>query len=301
VPFNCHSLEWMISVLTKIDWISFSVHLPARGSDDERVTEQAIIEELYHMWRDLPALLHFGDMQKRSKGRAPYSVSWHLADNGITVMYHPRLNHALIEISGKGCDLLEDDGTLKTVLEVVAQRVTRIDLACDMLCDERPTAFAENRTSGRFKSHSSFISESGETYYVGARESNRYARVYRWEPPHERSPFLRVEYVLKAEDAKLAADYLLQHGTHDLATDLGKRFGWLSENWKPLTQSIEEFQAYRAERKEGKTLFWLGDTVAPLLLRLHREGTIDIDRWFKEFIESRMDAEEMAARGKIPF
>jgi len=288
-------------VLTKIDWISASISLPNRGSEDERVTEEAIIAELYRRWRDMPAILHIADMQKRDKGRAPYSVSWHTPDNGITIMYHPRLNHALIEVSGKGCDLLEEEGTLGILLETMQERVTRIDIAADMLTDTKPTDFALNRKEGRFKSHSSFISESGETYYVGSRDSNRYARVYRYNPPHERAPFLRVEYVLKAEDAKLAATYILTNGVQPIVKDLGDKFGWLSPDWQPDTQSVEEFQAYRAERKQGKTLFWLGDTVAPLLLRLMRDGDIDLARWLEENVYAKMTAEELAAQGRVPF
>lgn len=276
-------------MLTKIDWISFSVILPEYVMTDERDTERALIDALNELDANLFFWLDLTAGWVRTKGRAPYSVSWTHPQGGITAMYHPRLPHALIEITGKGCDTLEKAGSIIDVLYAVKNRVTRIDIASDILTDVRPVEFSEKRSTGRFKSHSQIISESGETVYLGSRTSNRYCRVYRYNEPHERAKFLRIEYVVKAEDAKILARTLLEQDFRAVSIALGEKFGWEHPAYVPDEINPAEIKAYRPDRKEGKTLFWLGETVAPLLARLHEEGIIDAERWFQENVLSKID------------
>jgi Uri superfamily endonuclease len=167
-------------------------------------------------------------------------------------------------------------------LEAVAPHLTRLDIACDILTETRPLDFVTKRNPGRFKSHSEVFSESGETCYVGSKQSNRYARVYRYNAPHERAHLLRVEYVIRAEDAVLTANALLQSGQDAVAKSLGRQYGWYHEDWNVEDTSDARLVAYRPDRREGKTLYWLNDTIAPLLVRLAREGIIDPDLWFYE-------------------
>lgn len=287
-------------MLTKIDWISFSLILPEYVMTDERDTERALIDALNELDANLFFWLDLTAGWTRSKGRAPYSIAWQHPNGGITAFYHPALPHALIEISGKGCDMLMLAGTTGDVLNAVKNRVTRIDIASDFLTDVRPTEFAENRASGRFKSHSKVVSESGETYYVGARSSNRYCRVYRYNPPHERSKFLRIEYVVKAEDAKILARTLLTEDIRGVSVALGEKFGWTHPAYLPEESSAVELQAYRPERHEGKTLFWLADTVSPLLVRLHNQGITNVIEWFETTVLHQLDGYSHSERSRFP-
>lgn len=292
-------------MLVKIDWLSFTVRIDAIG---EGSTDQRGIRETAHLAalaiEDLGITCERLGMTKNfipSKGRKPYSHAYSWLDNGVTLFFHPRLDHALVEISGKGCDALLRDYWALDVLRPIAPRLTRIDVACDMLTETRPVDFSSQRIDGRFRSHSETISESGETCYIGSKTSNRYAKVYRYNPPHERSAFLRAEFTLKAEDAKNTATSIINDGLMPVATALGSAFGWLHPDWQPSSATAAELRAYRADRKEGKTLYWLNDTIAPLLLRLHREGTLDVTDWFQANVINKMNAEELAKANLIPF
>lgn len=271
-------------MLCKIDWISFSIPMDTSKMEDERDAPQEVVNSLERLHDDLPEWLALGEEFEARNGRAPYRTSWARHDDGMRIFAHPALSHALVEITGRGCDSLQDLGKTNDVLKAVSGRVTRLDIACDILTTTQPKDFAEERHVGRFKAHSYVTSESGSTFYVGAKTSDRYCRVYRYNEPHERSPLLRVEYVIKAETAKFVVSSILEQGIRPVVAALGDTFGWLHNDWR-MTDERAELKVYRPDRREGKTLFWLADTIAPLLARLHKAGTIDLDTWFSETVE----------------
>lgn len=270
-------------MLWRVDWISFSLPVEPDEAAGERAAAQRAIAALDDIHPELYEMLDMGSAFTPEKGRAPYSTSWAREIPGLKIFTHPALPHALIEISGQGCDRLTLDGVMDAVLELVAPRCTRVDVACDILTEVRPIAFERERANGRFKARSEVVSESGETVYVGARSSDRYARVYRYNPPHERSPFLRVEHVIKAENAKILARTIPREGLASVVASLGAAFGWEHSEWR-VEANPAEIPVYRPERREGKTLYWLADTIAPLLARLHNEGVIDLADWLDDHV-----------------
>lgn len=288
-------------MLVKLDWLSFTVKFQEGEGRTVLETAHLAALEIEELADGLCERLHITGDWKPSRGRAPYSHSFSWEDNGVTLFVHPNLNHALVEISGKGCDAVLTDDWAWDVLKPISGRLTRIDVACDMLCETRPLDFTKQREQGRFKSHSEAVSESGETAYIGSRTSNRYARVYRYNAPHERSMFLRSEFVLKAEDARATALAIINDGLNAVSVSLGTQFGWLHPVWQPSATEGSELTAYRPDRREGKTLYWLNDTIAPLLLKLHRQGTVDVVKWFNENVFDKFDAEDMGRSGLIPF
>lgn len=282
-------------MLVKVDWLSFSVLL-SEVDTPRTVIDHAnhCLEVLQKLHPDILAWLGYGDVEWGS-GRKPYSHSVTWADHGITLFFNPRLPHALVEISGKGCDYVDQIGHGVELLEAVKHRATRIDIAADMLTDVDPLTFTAKREEGRFKSHSEATSESGTTAYIGSRTSNRYARVYRYNDPHPRAHLLRSEFVLKAQDAKLTIAAILNDGLLAVAKKLGEQFGWLHDAWNVDEANETELKAYRPERREGKTLFWLHDTIAPLLARLHLEGQLDMSEFFsvvQQHIDQKSNHEE---------
>lgn len=124
--------------------------------------------------------------------RAPYNAAMLRADHGATVFAHQMLGHGLVEVGGIGMDTLGGVEAEIEMLYHVRQRLTRVDIACDIFCDVQPDAFCSLRDGARFKSWGEQKSESGHTIYVGSRTSDRYARVYRYYEPHPRHQFLRV-------------------------------------------------------------------------------------------------------------
>lgn len=275
-------------MLTKIDWISFSVPFqPLPIGQAHRLLERVgeTLGSLYPFAYDV--LLSCFQFEQR-KGRAPYNVGFERADKGVYIFAHPALTHFLIEITGHGCTEIADNPLLNDFIAEITPRLTRMDIATDILTETNPIEFAQQRDTGRFRSHSEFVSESGTTAYVGSRTSNRYARVYRYNEPHERAKLLRVETVVKSQDAQNTARALLQNGVDSVAKSLGEQFGWYHPDWKPETTSAAEIEVYRPERKEGKTMFWLNDTVAKTLVRLSKEKGFDPQKWLNEFVLSQL-------------
>lgn len=275
-------------MLTKIDWISFS--FPAdfpEGLTNAQLFHRMdlFLANLHGLLPDLLDLRHF---TLSDKGRAPYKYSYRHPSNSIVVFFGVGVPHALVEISGQGCDWLEGNGQLLNVLALCKKRLTRLDIATDILTAITPLEFVAQREETRFRTHSEFVSETGTTCYIGSRTSNRYARVYRYNPPHERAHLLRIEYVVKAEDAKATAQAVLESNASATANALGDAFGWQHSVYDTDAPETPEIAVWRAERHEGKTLYWLADTVAPLLVRLQREGILDATQWLHDNVLSKL-------------
>lgn len=276
-------------MITHIDWLSFTVPVGVgEGIPLHRlgaVCHDALIQNIGSHARFL-----FGrDDLVPGKGRAPYSISWSRPDFGVTMFAHPQLPHALVEVTGRGCEALGKYKGAEDFLEKITPRLTRLDVACDMLTPTRPNYFVQHREEGRFKAWSEVVSESGHTIYVGSRHSDRYCRVYRYNEPHPRAALLRCEFVLKAEQARLAASTLLTEGLDSYAASLGNTFGWTHPDWQPAVHTDAEATAWRPERRQGKTVRWVYSQVLPSLLKLHSEGALDLRAFFENEILPSLD------------
>lgn len=272
-----------------IDYIGFTIKREAGEGDTEWSVLDQVGQLIYDRYPSFREALGSSDDWKWGAGRKPYRASWQRTDGTCFIFLHPALDHALIEIPGKGCQSLGLWHDAGGFLEAFKDRLTRLDLACDMLTDTRPVDFAYTRDAKRFKSHGHITEESGETVYIGSRKSDRHAAIYRYNEPHERAHLLRCEYRLRAENAKITADFILTHGHAAAAKALGEQFGWQHPDWNVTDPSEAELRAYRPDRKAGKTLFWLGDTVAPLLIRLHQEKTFNVFQWLRENVLDHLE------------
>jgi hypothetical protein len=268
----------------KLDWLSFSFFQKENHYDNDK---ESILAAYTHLCDDLPD--EAGAFFRNQKwtpdhGRKPYSVSLKNSDSGVAIFANAKLPHALVELSGRGCDLLSTFSDAELLLAAIADRVTRIDVACDIACDIDPIEFAEQRIPGRFKASSRVVSESGTTVYVGSKTSNRYARVYRYADPHPRSHLLRVEHVFKGEDAKTMLAYWMENDSAAVAAQCTGMFGWQHAVWDSNAPEDDIVHAHRNERGDAKTIYWLYDTVAPVLARLHKEGTLSIAQFLNEAV-----------------
>lgn len=273
---------------THIDWISFSVLIPERADRTERETINDVGSALFDLADDMDVLLGMDRGMKFGAGRKPYSGSVILTETGATIFYNPKLNHALVEIPGSACERYIDAGYLDFILQSARHRVTRLDVAVDMETETRPEAFTAIRSHDRMRNGSVWKEDSGETVYVGSYKSDRFARVYRYNPPHERSHLLRSEFVMRGGYAKLAAQEIIEKGLSWYSAALGNAFGWAHKDWKPEKATSEKPTTYRSDRPEGKTLFWLADTIAPLLARLHNEGVLNLTDWLNENVTPKI-------------
>jgi len=276
-------------MFVSVDWLSFSFEMVA----SQQVMNFDLwgrVSECLNKQFPLAADMLIGGYEFIPRtGRAPYNSAQQRSDHGLTVFANQRLEHALVEVGGIGMDTLGGAAHELELIKSVAERVTRIDIAVDIFTDVRPDEFCSLRDAGRFKAWSESVSESGHTIYIGSRSSDRYARVYRYNPPHPRSQFLRVEHVLKAEQAKAAVPVMTAQGLDFFAQMLGKTFGWTHPCWDVSAESAEALKAWRPERRQGKTVAWLYSQVIPSMLKLHRDGVINLYEIWADEISPKLD------------
>ena len=276
-------------MFASVDWLSFGFDMSTGQMGMAFSLFERVGRQLEQQYPKFFERMVAGYEWTPRTARAPYNASMLRADHGTTVFAHQMLNHGLVEVGGIGMDTL---GGIEAELEIATEvqaRLTRIDIACDIFTDVQPDEFCAHRVAGRFKSWGEQKSESGHTIYVGSRTSDRYARVYRYYEPHPRHQFLRVEHVLKAEQAKQAVEVLKTTSLDHMVAMLGNTFGWTHAAWTPESETDEAVKAWRPERRAGKTVMWLHSQVIPAIVKLHREGTIDARQIFADHILPELD------------
>lgn len=194
---------------------------------------------------------------------------WLSADGIITV-----------EHTGMGCLYLEQKEILYDVIFRYADQCTRIDIATDIYDPVRPDVFIEARGEARTRSYTDEKSDSGHTYYLGSKKSERFVRVYRYDGSHPRKDFLRIEYVYRNKDAKQVAAQATITKIADLGVSCGERYKWQHPSYEPhKNASIQEIRAWRPERRGGKTVYWLHNQVIPAIVKSVHKNEIDLEEF----------------------
>jgi len=236
---------------------------------------------------ELRAEVFGGSWNKQERSRAPYTDAWVQDGGGITLFASPNLTHACVEISGQGCEELLRYNQLNRVVECCKDRMTRIDIACDIECDVSPADFAECVMHERMRTSGHVVSDTGETYYVGSQKSDRYARVYRYNKPHPRAHLLRVEHVFRRSYAKKVGEACSSHDITAIAKSAGEAFGWKHAAWKIEEIDGADISVVKSEATMGGTVFWLIKSVAPAFKRLCEQGTItDPEKFLADYFLS---------------
>lgn len=261
----------------RVDWLSWTMpseHKILSVSDLYLAASAA----LRGVGNDYNQYLLEGQGFDNSTGRAPYRYALVRADKGLFIYGGGHLNSILFELTGRGCADLDGWQVASGFIAGVIEGLTRLDFASDVRTGTLPSGFVNARRHKGFRSLSFIQSSTGETCYVGSPKSDRFARVYRYSPPHPRSEFLRIECVFRRGLARDAARKLLSSGGYDkFASLLGNTWGWGHSDWQPGVIDTEKLTTPKVERADENTIHWLYTQVAPALARLWREGAIDLD------------------------
>lgn len=269
---------------THIDWLTFTMGMVYV---DERA--DAYADAISYGFEDmfgktLLASAFGGSWEKQERSRAPYTDAWVMPKRGITLFASPNLTHCCVEISGQGCEMLIDMDLMQNVLQACAERVTRIDIACDIETSVMPSEFVKQVSHERMRTSGQVISDTGETCYVGSQKSERYARVYRYNAPHPRSHLLRVEHVFRKDYAKKISSVLLNSTLESIAASAGLAFGWAHDIWKTDNVSNDDISVVHERGTTGKTVFWLIHSCASAFKRLCDDGTIqDPEKFLRDY------------------
>jgi len=268
---------------TSIDWLSYSFPVGKEKYPSSGWKWEHIHSELCRYSGTISKQLFDDKEITHGGGRAPYAHSALLHNGLLAIYWGGRLNHGLVQIHGLGMGLVRDWGIEQDLLKVAAERVTRIDFATDILTETKPSEFVDKRTSKKQLASATFKSKSGDTEYVGGRTSQRFARVYRYSPPHPRAKYLRVEHEIKGTLAKTILPKILTLGIDAVQSSLGRTFGWSHPDWQPTNPNIPKIQAPRNDRTLAKTELWLRTQCASSFRTLVEKGVIDNpEAWLKE-------------------
>jgi len=258
-----------------VDYLSFSVDLVNRIDESMlalRVTGDAL--------RDLIGNSIFEgiflepDGWQPASGRRPYRYGQANTQIGVFVWFGGHSN-ALIQFSGQGCKFLEQNGWLNHVMSAVQPRVTRFDVAIDILTATRPQQFVKAGYNNRIKSYGEQTSTYGDTCYIGSRKSQKFCRVYRYNFPNPRHKMLRVEYETKKEQAQIAVASTLANGLAYASESLTKYYAWEHTDMPEPGEMVEKMQSQVADRTSAKTISWLLKQCAPAFKKLVENGSIE--------------------------
>lgn len=258
-----------------VDWLSFSVPITPEAAQSA-LHGLEVIGRAFELWNGttIPWAPHF-DAFEPCKARAPYTDCWLHKESKTRFYFNRKLDHFLVEMSGQSMDYARENGIDQWLLKMAAERASRVDVAVDIHTDTRPQAFIAAGVSSRFKTQSQFMSDTGTTCYLGSMKSDRYARVYRYNEPHERSHLLRVEHVFRRKQAQAVCASILANGLNETASSLKEAFEWGSTEFNPPSDDTATVDWYRADRPEHKTLHWLRTQCAPAFRRLHAQGELE--------------------------
>ena len=272
----------------KLDYIAFSVPtrflFEAGDLDDEQKAHDVLTAFLGEWWSPIAS----GHRWERYKTKGFYHTRLFDAEAKISIFIGDVNRHVYVEIGGQALDYIRALGSYENLCEKVATRASRVDLAVDFGTQLPVSQFVDNNYKGRFKAGGNVFSEDGETSYVGSWKGERFARVYRYHDPHPRSKFLRAEVVLRANYAKQAL--AIRNAEGDVAAVIAghKPFQWQSELWKPDVATESEIKSHRSDKESASTLRWLNGDVAECIARLHREGLIDAEEWYRAYVATKI-------------
>lgn len=267
----------------KVDYLSWTIL-----GDVPRDPEQGRVAAVALMWQHAEPFAQWAEtLQGWQDGsaRGHYSASLFHPGTYTNVRFGGSANHILIEMPGTACQAARDAGVFEAILVTAQPRATRIDIAVDFPNGCSPAEFVGAGYNQRFASHASIISAEGSTEYVGSMKSERYARVYRYNPPHPRAGTLRVEHVLRGDYAKEVTAVLPVQGMPDIVARLGNTFGWLASAWKPDVVTDGKIRSKRADRHEPGRVRWLHKVVFPALVKAHQQGLIDLTEWYENALK----------------
>jgi len=269
---------------THIDWLSFTIPMVYDTQEGQGYAGAIRNGFLYLFTLDVVESVFGGAWTVGERSRAPYTDVWLDRENGLSLYASPNLTHATVEISGTGCEALISSGKLDDVLRGSAERITRIDIACDIETDVMPLTFTSVLSHERMRSSGYVYSDTGVTAYVGSKQSERFSRVYRYFEPHPRSHLLRIEHVFRRQHAKQVGAAIVEHGILAIAKAAGEIFGWAHPIWNVDSPAEVDISVTSAEKNAGKTVSWLVRSVAPAIQRLIEDGTIrDPEAFFRTY------------------
>lgn len=271
-----------------VDYFSFSIPTPRLMAQWDLSAEHNVPFHCDERTGGIAWLLASQQNWSEITKQGIFDRGFRFPDVGISYFDGHKSDVSLIQISGAGCAYFRETGHLDTLINDWHDRSTRIDIACDIETDVEPEIFARQRSNQRFDISQHIKRESGVTFYVGSRESDRFCRVYRYNAPHPRSDKLRVEVQLSKKQAKHAAALVAHEGVQRVGEQLSRTFGWTHPCFLHASETQGMASAPRSETK-GNTVFWLYKQVLPALRKSAEKGDTETLIAFEREVRAIID------------
>jgi len=268
-----------------IDWVSWTEPTKREPRD---TAELYTLAKQHLVMRDANyvKIIFDGTGFERTRSRAPYRLSLGREDHGCRIYGDSPTGTILFELSGRGCEALRPPPMGRWFIAGITDRITRLDYAVDIRTRTNPSEFTGAGHSQRFSAKSIIVSGSGSTVYIGSAKSDRYCRVYRYNPPHPRADLLRVEFVFRRGLAKAAAeDLALTDSDAQFAAQLGNTWAFQHADWQPGQETDERLMTPIVTRTDSDTLSWLYAQVMPAMKRLIASGALDLPAFVAELYD----------------
>lgn len=259
----------------KIDWYSFTI--PARIAYTELNDEIATFTRttFSSLFKETSLRDRVFSGWEAEKAKGFYSDRLRHAESGMALSIGHTNPHIYVEISGKGCEFLRQNGALMDIICATKTRASRIDFAVDFPSEISPGEFSALRNDIRWRHLSTINSASGTTCYVGSRTGSRMARVYRYNEPHPRAHLLRVEAEYKGEAAKSAVDLLTTDNLLEVSLAAHAVFGWAHTLWTDGSKETVKIPYSSHSPDNAATVRWLYGVVASSLKKAVEDGLVD--------------------------
>lgn len=281
-------------MLPRVDWLSWTAQVGKSSIGLGPTYTQRTLSQIIEASPDpVAALVAASDWIVRP-GKNFYRHRLSRDGGGCDIFSSPDRPEALVELSGVGCAMIPDDTRMVEAISTVCATISRIDLAADFLDPLSPFTFAHARSNRRFRRISTEQSDTGESVYIGSWKSDKFARVYRYFPPHPRHKFLRIEHVYRRKQARQAATFVADHGIEDSLIAAGNYYGWNHPLWTDASTHDEELSAWQPERGSPNSVRWILTQVFPALRKMESAGVIEsIDSFLDEHLRTEREAENV--------
>jgi len=245
------------------------------------VSTKERIQGLNRLFASVGLLERLDEVNMLSFLRRPYNMTSKFVQGGGQLFWNDKLSYSSVEWQGQGCQRLYKADEFERILAMFPEGVTRFDIAVDIKTDIAPTDWIDAGVSQRVKSVGYQKSETGETVYLGSPKSDVFCRVYRYESPHPRSAFLRIEFVTRKERAQQCARIWLEQGPVLALQQAAAGFQFTHPLWEFENVKTEPLPTHT--RQESKTMRWLIKQVKPAILRLLESGQVSGSFWDEFF------------------
>lgn len=223
-------------------------------------------------------------------------------DNGLKIFWG-NSQTVLVSLSGRACAAVDCVAYLKSIppkthrLQLL--NVSRLDVAFDIDSEKTPAELVANwGVNGRITSRYTDITKSGHTEYIGAKTSDRFVRVYRYNEPHPRAGIPRVEFQFNKRIANKIANQLRNDKTTVKAVFAAT---WNKTFRIPFATSATHEAVVTgdySERSNSGTVVWFYTQVVPALRRLIAENELTLSDIFDEITREQPDKSGQADADK---